>query len=260
MTFEADFSASLARRGVNLPVTSVPNRDILERGLNELNAFVDSLDFDTAQALNEVTREFPIKALLAEAGIAAELASVLMAFDQSQAPFSVSQLSALCSGLAGISLGGGGPSKRPDPPTIEAVVPIQFHLRNPEPRILVSWSTRDACDKYHFIWTDRIPPPKTIAGWREVELETGRGFGFSFNIPKTLGSTTYTFKVQGCDSRMLGHDNCSSFTIENSIQMPANTNSLRTFLSISGVPLARGIRSLGTSVVGAGIRAMMRVT
>jgi hypothetical protein len=150
-------------------------------------------------------------------------------------------------------------SPRPDAPTITSVRPVQFHLRNPEPHIDVSWSTHDACDKYHFIWTESSHPPKNGGLWGEVELTPGRSFGSSFSIPKTLPLTPYTFKVQGCQSELLGHDNCSPWSEESSIAMPANTHSLRTFLSISGVPLDQGIRFLGAPVVGTGIRAMMRV-
>lgn len=142
-------------------------------------------------------------------------------------------------------------SKRPDAPTITSAQPVQFHLRNPVPHIAVSWTMSEACDKYHFIWTSGGP---TFA---EEELTPGRSFGSSFKIPNTQAHLTYTCKVQGCQSRIVGHDNCSPFSSERSVTMPPNTRSLRTFLTISGVPLR--LRSLGVPVVGNGVRTMMRV-
>lgn len=261
MSFQEDFSADLSHQGVNLPAASIPRREVLEQGFTKLNDFVNSLDADTAEALGAVTQEFPVKALLAspEVGVAPELATVLAAFDQSQAPFSISQVAEVGLRILGMPTGPRGQVKRPDAPRITSVQPVQVNLRDHEPRIFVSWSMRDACDKFHFMWTDRTPPPANGDLWSQVELTPGRTLESSFNIPKTSAGKTYTFKVQGCDSRLLGHDNCSPFTDDRSITMPANTHSLKTFLSISNLPLNRGVRFLGTSVFGNGLRAMMRI-
>src|SRR5215470_5790645 len=117
MAFEDDFSAFLARQGVNLPVASIPKREIVEQGLRDLHAFINSLDGVTAGALDEITQEFPVKALLAQAGAAPALQPLLAAFDQSRVPFSVSQLTAVCSDQLGIPVGRGH-TKPPDAPVI----------------------------------------------------------------------------------------------------------------------------------------------
>ena len=85
MAFQDDVSAFLVSKGVALAASAAPSRETLTEGLRKLYEFLNSLDSDTAAALNEVSTNFPIKALLADptVDIAPELGSVLQAFDES---------------------------------------------------------------------------------------------------------------------------------------------------------------------------------
>ena len=76
MAFQDDFSAYLSRSGITLAAGSAPSREGLTEGLRKLSAFVNSLDIVTAAALEEVTTDFPVKALLADpaVNVAPELA------------------------------------------------------------------------------------------------------------------------------------------------------------------------------------------
>lgn len=148
---------------------------------------------------------------------------------------------------------------RPGVPTITSIQPEQFTLQNADSSIFVAWSVSDVCDKYHFMWTDRTPTPRFAGGWNAIEFTARGSHGFATRIPKTSIGTTYTFKVQGCKAMDLGSDLCGPFCADSDIRMPGNTHSLRDFLRLSKVPLPAGVRSLGTSVFGAGLRAMMRL-
>jgi hypothetical protein len=258
VSFQDDFVAALSRSGVALAAGAAPSRESLEAGLTKLNTFIGSLDSDTAAALEEITTEFPIKALLSDpaVNIAPELNLVLKAFDQANARFSISEFADICQRplLSQTPL----PS-RPGAPNITTVQPEQFTLSNTDSSIFIAWSVSEICDKYHFMWTDRIPTPPFAGGWNAIEFTAHGSHGFATRIPKTSIGTTYTFKVQGCKAFDLGSDLCGPFCADSNITMPGNTHSLRTFLQLSNVLLAAGVRSLGTPVFGAGFRAMMRV-
>jgi hypothetical protein len=153
---------------------------------------------------------------------------------------------------------GTAPPPPPGVPSITSIEPNQPTLNDSEGNIVVRWQNSPA-DKYHFMWTDEVPPPLTLTGWSAVELNAENSKGFAFQIPHALVGRTYTFKVQSCKVFFIGSDLCSAFCPNRDIVMPKNTNSLREFLRISGVQLNPGIRSLGASAFGAGIRAMMHL-
>jgi len=261
MSFQDDLVADLSRSGVTLAAGAAPSRESLTAGLAKLNAFVGSLDSDTAEALEEVTTEFPVKAILADpaVNIAPELGSVLTAFDRSNARFSITDVADILKQ----PLGGGFPSPtgptRPGSPRIDTIQPEQFTLRSADSSLFVAWSIAEACDKFHFMWTDKIPTPSFAASWNAIEFNTEAAHSFATRIPKTSVGKVYTFKVQGCKATTVGPDLCGPFCDDRNIRIPGNTHSLRTFLQLSGVPPGAGVRSLGASVFGAGLRAMMQL-
>jgi hypothetical protein len=55
MAFQDDFAGFLSRSGVDLAASAAPSRESLVTGLGKLNAFISSLDSDTAAALEGVT-------------------------------------------------------------------------------------------------------------------------------------------------------------------------------------------------------------
>ena len=145
------------------------------------------------------------------------------------------------------------PPGRPRSPVISSIEANQATLHD-EANIVVGWTRLDPSDKFHFMWTDSFPPPRTEVGWDEVEIP-----GLSFKIHPAFIGRTYTFKVQGCQSVDIGPDNCSLFSPQSTVRIPKNTQSLREFLRLSNVRLDPGIRSLGESVFSAGIRSMMHL-
>jgi len=143
-------------------------------------------------------------------------------------------------------------------PVITSIEPHQATLHN-EGSIVVRWSASNEFDKYHFMFTDSFPPPKSEVGFHEIEIEAPRSHGFSFRIQPAFARRTYTFKVQGCKESEVFPDECSAFSPDSTATMPKNTNSLREFLRFSNVQLNPGIRSLGAAAFSAGIRGMMRL-
>lgn len=256
MAFQDDFSAFLSRSGVSLDAADAPTQDLLAEGLRKLSAFIGSLDVVTASALEEISADFPIKALLADpsVNIAPELGSVFRAFDQSNTVFSIANLVEVCKQPLGLPL----PPSPPGVPTITAIEPNQPTFKVNEGNIVVRWSNTPA-DKYHFMWTDQGPPPPSVAGWNAVELNAENTTHFGFQIPNTFAGRKYTFKVQSCNVFDIGADACSGFSPTSTVVMPNNTRRLREFLRLSGVQLNPGIRSLGAAAFGAGIRVLMRL-
>jgi hypothetical protein len=145
-------------------------------------------------------------------------------------------------------------SPPPSPPRISSFVPHQPTL-DKAGSVVVTWETTSGkCDKYHLIWTNLA-----LGILQEFEIEVGGSSGASFSAGPTTAGKTYTFKVQSCIAEDLGPDNCSAFCADTQFVMPANTNSLRAFLQLSGVPPGTSIRSLGEAAFGAGLRAMMHL-
>jgi hypothetical protein len=208
--------------------------------------------------MEEFTANAPVMGLLSnpEVNIAPELDSVFKAFDAAGASFSITDLADICrQSLPGMT----DPPPRPTvPPTLDAW-PMQFTLHS-ESYVYVSWTIPDPCDKFHLRWSG-YPPPKFSAGWGAIEFHTSaprRDFATKIEEPTTVG-TTYSIKVQGCQSVMVGSDRCSPFSPDFGVTIPENTHSLREFLQLSNVPPDTSIRSLGVAVYGAGLRAMMRI-
>jgi hypothetical protein len=109
-----------------------------------------------------------------------------------------------------------------------------------------------AFDLYHFMWMEHS------IGWQETEINFGGATGV-FSVTPASAGLFYEFKIQGCISRTIGLDDCSSFSLPTIFQMPPNTRSLRAFLSLSGLSSITNIRSLGASGYGAGLRSMMHL-
>lgn len=142
-------------------------------------------------------------------------------------------------------------------PIITSIEPHQATLHK-EGSIVVRWSASEEFDKYHFMFTDSFPAPKSEVGFTEVEIEAPRSHGFSFKIQPAFARRIYTFKVQGC-KEFIDADKCSGFSPDMTASLPKYTRSLRTFLLFSNAQLQPGIRSLGAPAFSAGIRAMMRL-
>jgi hypothetical protein len=68
MPFQYDFSVFPLRSGALDPAIA-STRDVLAEGLKKLSAFIPSLDSTTALAVEEVTANFPVKALLADLAV-----------------------------------------------------------------------------------------------------------------------------------------------------------------------------------------------
>ena len=94
MTFAEEFVEQLQNAGVPVPAESVPEREVLDRGLQSIQNWIGSLDENTQAALDEVTADFPVKAGLANdnVGIAPDLGGFLAAIDQLQASFPISTI------------------------------------------------------------------------------------------------------------------------------------------------------------------------
>ena len=136
-------------------------------------------------------------------------------------------------------------------PTIGAIEPHQATL-TAESRIDVHWTGSSQFDLYHFMWMEQGH------GWTEIEINSGGSSGV-WTVSPVSPQRTYSFKVQGCVSKLIGLDDCSPFSAPVSFPMPPYTHSLREFLRLANVRLNPGIRSLGKAAYGAGIRGMMRL-
>jgi hypothetical protein len=255
MAFEDDYVAALGRAGVQLNRADAPSSDVLAQGLNELSGFIASFDAETALGLEEATASFPILAAFSSAGIATGLAGVFRACDRSGTRLSLTSFTQ-------ISRAALPPLPPPPPPLrnpgIDSLDAVQVTLHD-VPHILVHWSSSQAFDKYHLMFTSVFPPPNTASGWVEIEIKSAKSTSFRYRLSPTLNQgETWSFKVQGCKSFDIGPDACSPFSETRSVATPRNTRSLRTFLQLSGVPLNAGIRSLGNDAAR-GVRAMMHL-
>jgi hypothetical protein len=143
------------------------------------------------------------------------------------------------------------PHPKPPAPTIGSVQSRQATLREAG-KIDVHWTATTDFDLYHFMWREQSQE------WAQIEINSGGNSGV-FTVSPALPGRTYVFKVQGCISKLIGLDDCSPFSGDATFVMPANTRSLREFLRLSEAQLDPGIRSLGASVYGSGIRAAMHV-
>jgi hypothetical protein len=257
MAFEDDYVAALNREGVHLNRADVPSSTAVAQGLTELNTFITSLEPDTAVAIEDVTGSFPILSALSDpsVGIAAVLAPIFRACDSSGTRLSLTTLIQISRATLPLL-----PPPPPPPrnPTIDSLDAAQVTLRDVA-HILVHWSSSQAVDKYHLMFTSAYPPPNTVSGWTEIEIESENSRSFRFRLsPTPQQGETWSFKVQGCRSFDIGSDACSPFSETKSVTTPRNTHSLRTFLQLSGVPINTGIRSLGWNV-SSGVRAMMHL-
>jgi hypothetical protein len=257
MAFEDDYVAALRQAGVNLNRAEAPSDAAVSQGLSEINAFVSSLEPDSAVALEETTGSFPILGALSDpsVGVATMLAPVFQACDSSPTRLSLTNFVEISrAALPSLS----PPPPPPPNPTIDSLQAVQVTLHD-VPHIIVHWSSSQAVDKYHLMYTSASPPPSTSSGWTEIEIESENSTSFQFRLsPTSQQSVTWSFKVQGCKSVAIGSDSCSPFSQTKSVATPRNTTSLRTFLQLSGVPFPVGIRSLGQTVAN-GVRAMMHL-
>ena len=145
-----------------------------------------------------------------------------------------------------------GPRSKPSAPSITAIDPRQATLTEPG-HIVVRWVASTTFDQYHVIF-EELPS----GGPNEIEIDSRGNDGF-FTLTPAFPRRSYSFKVQGCITHSIGLNDCSMFTAPTTVQMPENTHSLRTFLTLSGVVLATGLRSLGTVATAAGLRRMMHL-
>jgi hypothetical protein len=127
MSFETDFSKAMAEKGVTISPQDVPSKDQVGLGVTKLETFFNSLDPDTAQMLDEVSAEFPIKALLASPNveIAPELGKILQAADDSGKPLSLSSIASISQSVLSLP----EPPAAPGVPTITAMTSRQFSLK-----------------------------------------------------------------------------------------------------------------------------------
>jgi hypothetical protein len=146
-----------------------------------------------------------------------------------------------------------GPHPKQPAPSITGTEPHQATLKDPG-QIVVRWRANVTFDQYHLIWQE-LPSGKL----NEVEIDSSGDTGF-FPATPALPGRSYSFKVQGCITHLIGLNDCSPFTAPTVTQMPANTTSLKTFLRLSRVVLNPGLRSLGEAAIGAGIRKMMHLS
>ncbi len=139
------------------------------------------------------------------------------------------------------------PAEELSPPIITTIESHQATL-NDEGYLDIQWSSFKR-DKYHFMW---MLKPRN--GWAQIEIEAK-----SHRVIPTFPGQEYSLKVQGCNSMLIGHDNCSDFSVTRNFTIPQNTSSLRQFLSLSNAQLNPGIQSLGSATYSSGIRAMMHL-
>jgi hypothetical protein len=145
-----------------------------------------------------------------------------------------------------------GPRPKPPAPSITAIEPRQPTLTEPG-HIVVRWVANIVFDQYHVI-SEELPS----GGPNEIEIDSSGNNGF-FTLTPTVPGHSYSFKVQGCITHNIGLNDCSLFTAPKLVQMPENTRSLRTFLQISNIVLAPGLRSLGAAATAAGLRRTMHL-
>ncbi len=143
-----------------------------------------------------------------------------------------------------------GPRPKPPAPRITSLEPHQATLHD-EGDIVAHWTAVTNFDQFHVIAGETGGPPG------EVEIDSPGTNGF-FRLTPTIPGRQYAFKVQGCITHTIGLNDCSLFTIEQTVTMPPNTRSLREFLRLSRVSLERGVRSIGGPGVSS-VRAMMRL-
>jgi hypothetical protein len=168
MAFEDDYVAALGLAGVQLNRADAPSSAVLAQGLNELGVFIASLEPETALGLEEATASFPILAAFSDpsVGIATGLAGVFRACDRSATRLSLTSFTQTSRAAL--------PPSPPPPlrnPGIDSLDAVQVTLHD-VPHILVHWSSSEAFDKYHLMFTSNFPPPNTVVGWAEIEIES----------------------------------------------------------------------------------------
>jgi hypothetical protein len=90
--FADDFVTALSASGVNISADSVPTQDTLNDDLTQLQSWLESLDGDTHQAIDQATAGNPIKAGLADPNVAivTSIGPILSAYDSLPASLSIS--------------------------------------------------------------------------------------------------------------------------------------------------------------------------
>jgi hypothetical protein len=107
-------------------------------------------------------------------------------------------------------------------PVITSVETHPATLRHKN-RIRISWTSSRSYGFFQVRVAEK--------GHRESqeEIDSGGRSGF-FELQSTRPGVTHTFKVQGCDSGILGASHCSPFSPATEVEASNNTSSLRQFL------------------------------
>jgi hypothetical protein len=254
MSFETDYSAAMANNGITISPQDVPSRDQVGIGVTKLIAFLSSLDADTAQMLDEVSAEFPIKALLASpnVGIAPELAKIFEATDKSASPISLASIATISESVLSLP----PHIDAPGAPTITGLTSRQFTLRE-RSSFFISWSS-ERCDNYHLSWRVVKKVPNSTNSGNVQEIKAPPNFTFTSRIFDSQPGEVYEVQVQACRHIDIGHDACSPFSSASSLIIPENTRSLREFLLLSNVSLPTSARGVGAGN-GSSIRGLLRV-
>jgi hypothetical protein len=254
MSFETDYAAAMAENGVTISPQEVPSRDQVGIGVTKLLAFFGSLDADTMQMLDQVSGEFPIKALLASpnVAIAPELARIFQAADDAGKPLS------LIATVSQSVLSQPVPVSAPSTPTITGMTSSQFTLRE-RSSFFISWAS-DKCDNYHLSWRLVKPVPGSTNSGNVQEIKAPSNFRFTARIFDSQPGEVYEAQVQACRHVDIGHDACSAFSSPSSLTIPENTKSLRQFLLLSEVSIPVNVRGIGMgpgTVLGSSIRSLL---
>jgi hypothetical protein len=84
MSFAEDYAAGLLERGIEVDPATIPDRDVVETGLGNVQAWLADLHPDLREGFDEGSLEFAVCHLLAmpELDVAPEIQPILEAFDQ----------------------------------------------------------------------------------------------------------------------------------------------------------------------------------
>jgi len=96
MSFADAFSQCLSDAGIPVDSGAVPESSELAAGLGQLSDWIGSLTGEMQQVLDEVTGDYPVSELIAEADIAPSLAPLLRAIDALEASVPISTFLSAC--------------------------------------------------------------------------------------------------------------------------------------------------------------------
>jgi hypothetical protein len=139
-------------------------------------------------------------------------------------------------------------------PVINQVTPRQATLTS-DARIDIHWVAARSYDEYQVFYT--------VGEQSRSKIIESAGADGAFGVTPTQPGQTFIFTVEGHVIHSflgiyLSEDDSLGSTLV-TVVIPPNTQSLRTFLSLSNVTLNPGIRSLGVQAISRGIRAMMHL-